>query len=211
VGDPDGAVAGHEQAGVAGAVALEGGAVAVEFPAVELDDELGGWPEDVDLPAEDDDVGAVRRQVVGGGELLEPLLERRARSRSDAGFSEKAPNWLQRVASEAALANSLDLAESQPFEPIGLLPGALDSLEVNCFGVVEESAGEGGDRDAVTGGHFVEVEASAMKPDSTPPPPPLIPTRGGDIDEGSRRREFPESRRAGVTQRRAVPAGEYGG
>jgi len=52
VGYADGSVARHLQSGVSGAVSLEGCAVAVEFPAVELGCELLLGPESVDLEAE---------------------------------------------------------------------------------------------------------------------------------------------------------------
>src|SRR5215218_6958805 len=52
VRDTDGAVAGDQQLGIAGTVALEGGPVAMVFPAIELDDELRAWPEGVDLVAQ---------------------------------------------------------------------------------------------------------------------------------------------------------------
>jgi hypothetical protein len=78
VGNADGPVAGDKELRIAGAVALKGGTVAVEFPTVELGDQPGGGPEDVDLFAEDLDVGAVWRQVEVAAEAPEPFLERRA-------------------------------------------------------------------------------------------------------------------------------------
>jgi hypothetical protein len=48
----------------------------VEFPAVQLDDETGGGPEDVDLATQDIHVGAARRKLVGMAESLEAVLER---------------------------------------------------------------------------------------------------------------------------------------
>jgi hypothetical protein len=93
-----------------GAVALEGGPVAVEFPAVQLDDELGGRPEGVDLFAEDFDVGAVWRQVVEAAEALEAILERRAGRGRRARLGQQAANWLQGTASVTALADPFDLA-----------------------------------------------------------------------------------------------------
>ena len=64
VGEADNPVAGHLESGVAGAVALEGGAVTVEFPAVELDaSEALPWPEGVDLVAEDVRVEGRHRQA----------------------------------------------------------------------------------------------------------------------------------------------------
>jgi hypothetical protein len=75
-GQPDDAVAGELQCGVAGAVALErkaGGAVV--GVAVEFDDEPLGGPERVDGEAGGQDVGGGRRQGVVADEGGEGVLE----------------------------------------------------------------------------------------------------------------------------------------
>jgi hypothetical protein len=63
--------------GVAVAVLLEGGAMGVEFPAVELDDQSRLGPEHVDLVTVDEHVGLRRRQAMGDDERRKPILERR--------------------------------------------------------------------------------------------------------------------------------------
>ena len=76
MGDPDGPVAVEQVVDVPVAVLLEGGAVGMEFPAVQLDDQPRGRPEHVDLIAVDEHVGLRRRQMVGGHESGEAVLER---------------------------------------------------------------------------------------------------------------------------------------
>ena len=114
---------------VAGAVALEGGAVAVEFPAVELDDRGGragqsastSWPrtEDVGRPAG----GSAVRCAEGG----EAVLERRAGRSCGARTSARS----RRIGSQRAPAPpALDrpapaLASRSELQPIRLLAGAL--------------------------------------------------------------------------------------
>ena len=77
MGDADRPVAGEQVVGVAVAIFLEGLAVGVEFPAVELDDQPGGGPERVDLVTVDQHVGLRRRQAMGAAERREAVLERR--------------------------------------------------------------------------------------------------------------------------------------
>jgi hypothetical protein len=69
------AVAGPGQLGVAAAVALEGGTVAVEVPPVGLDDEPLAREEEVDLDRPDMDVGGRLRESVGRTQREEALLE----------------------------------------------------------------------------------------------------------------------------------------
>jgi hypothetical protein len=57
VGEADDSITGCLHLGVAGSVALKGCSVAVEFPAVHLDDEAMTGPVGVDLVVEDRDIG----------------------------------------------------------------------------------------------------------------------------------------------------------
>ncbi|HEY5709713.1 MAG TPA: hypothetical protein VIS51_09985 [Solirubrobacterales bacterium] len=75
MGYADGSVARYLEGGVAGSVALEGGAVAVKFPAVELRGEALTGPEGVDLEAEDGCVEGRGGQVVVAAEGGELVLE----------------------------------------------------------------------------------------------------------------------------------------
>src|SRR4051812_12426373 len=78
-GDPDDPIAREEQRGVAGVVALEGGArLAVKLVAVELDDEPMLGPERVDSELADGDVDHGQRDAVPATEGKNPTLEGRA-------------------------------------------------------------------------------------------------------------------------------------
>jgi hypothetical protein len=75
VGDADGSVARHLQGGIPGSIALEGGAVAVEFPAVELGCEELSGPEGVDLVTEHSCVKGRHWQAVLAAERCEVVLQ----------------------------------------------------------------------------------------------------------------------------------------
>lgn len=99
MGDADGPVAGDQPFAVKRPVALKGGAVGVEFPAVELDDQAGGGPEAVDLVAEDEDVGGGCGEAVLSAELGKALLQWGARLRRRPDLAEEASNGPQRSSS----------------------------------------------------------------------------------------------------------------
>ena len=113
VGDADGAVAGDEMAGVAEPVALECVVVAVVFAAVELDDQAGGGPEDVDLVVKDEDVGGRRRQAVLLAEGSEPLLERGSGFGRGSELGKEATDRAQRVTTATAPADLFELTDLQ--------------------------------------------------------------------------------------------------
>lgn len=211
VGDASGAVAGQEELGVAGSVALEGGAVAVVFPAVQLDDEPGGGPEHVDLVAEDVDIGAVRREVVEAAEALETVLERRAGPGDGPGFGEEAPDRLQGVATVATLADPLDVVQPQHFEPVRFLPGLLEPLEVDDFRVVEQRAGDRGDGNVATGSMVCLVETAAVQANIEAAGPILAPPRGGHVYLATPSLgKTPKRRGAAMAKERSFAARQHG-
>ena len=153
VGDADGAVAGDEEARCRGrgrAGRRRGGRGIPSCRARRS--RLGGGPEGVDLLAEDLDVGAVRRQVVGAAEGWKRSSSGERSGSTARASASRRPDRLQGAAPVTALADPLDLAQSQQLEPVRLLPGRLQPLEVDDFGVVEERAGDGGDRNPVAFG-----------------------------------------------------------
>jgi hypothetical protein len=178
MGDPDGPVALEQMIGVAAAVLLEGAAVGVKFPAVELDDEASGGPERVDRVAIDEDVGLSLRQALGRDEGREPVLQRRVGVTDIALLREE--EWPDALAgasaSRTALVDGGDLAEAEEVQPVGFVPGALEALWFGAFGEVEERARDRGGRDTDVNDAFVAFELAAVEANCRPPGPPLPPT-----------------------------------
>jgi hypothetical protein len=88
VGDAGGSVAGGLEGGVSGSVALEGGTMAMEFPAVQLHGNFLPWPEGVDLVAKHGCVEGGSGQFVLAAEGGEVILQWRARGGRGARFGE---------------------------------------------------------------------------------------------------------------------------
>src|SRR5204862_7293019 len=78
----------------------------------------------------------------------------------------------------------IDRPHVETLPPLGLLDRAGELVLVRDLGVVEEGAGQRGDRDAVGGGAVVGVEGrGAVEADSTPAAA-AGPGGDGDIDVG---------------------------
>ncbi len=185
--------------------------MAVVFPAVQLDDQLGGGPEDVDLVAEDVDVGLAGWDAVCIAEALEAILERGAGPRCGAGFGEEPTDRLQGVAAVAPLADELDSSQLQQLEPIRFLPGPLEPSKVHHFGEVKERAGDGSDRNAILLRSFiVTVKAAAVKADARPPPAALVAAGRGDVYWATAPHQPPKRGGVRVAQNSSFAAGEDG-
>ena len=90
VGESDDPVPGGSELGIAGAIPLESGPVAVIGVAVHLDHQASRRPESVDLVAEDEDVGCRGRETVLLAEDDEAILERRdGRGRLPGGLDQR--------------------------------------------------------------------------------------------------------------------------
>src|SRR5436190_21678816 len=156
-GDPDDPIAREEQRGVAGAVALEGGArLAVKLVAVELDDEPMLGPERVDGELADGDVDRGQRDAVPAAGGKNPTLERRAGvgERRPAGV-EHGPEHLEAVAAVGAPARDLERDEVEQPQPLGLVKRALSLAPSDHLGEVEQRPGDGCHRNALVDGAVV--------------------------------------------------------
>jgi hypothetical protein len=118
--DADGPVAGNQPFAVKRPVALEGVAMSVEFPAVELDDQASRRPEAVDLVAEDEDIGGRggRRRASrkawkrsSSGERV-VVGARSSESRRRIGFKARRPRPRSTTPSSSASRNRLSRSAS---------------------------------------------------------------------------------------------------
>jgi hypothetical protein len=162
VGKADRAVAADLQGGVTGAVALESGVVAVVGEAIEFNHNALGWPEGVDLEAEDGGVENGCRQVMRSAESHKTILEGRAGCGGRAGFGQQTANRAQRMATRITVADSLQHPHLQQVEPISLLKCLFQAVLLDNFSKIEERAGNSGDGNAVAGGPFARLERGTV-------------------------------------------------
>lgn len=134
------------------------------FPAVHLNHKAVGRPVGVDLMVEDRDVGERSGQVgeVLPTELGEPVLQRRSRIGRHACFAQQETDRAQSAATVAPLADLLELFQPQDSEPISLFPGTVELPAVDDFGEVEESSGDGRDRNPGALSRVTPVKTTAM-------------------------------------------------
>src|SRR4051812_18236659 len=211
-GEPDHPVAGDEQRGVAGTVALEGGArLAVELVAVELRDQSFAGPQRVDGEPGDGDVYRRHRHAVAVAEREKSRLEHRPGvDQRRAPVGEEVAEHLEAVPAVAARAGGLQRHEVEQPQPLRFVEGPLDVARPNDLREVEERAGDGGDRDAVVDGAVVRVQrAHAVDVDfrtrAHGPRRDHVDLRARGLPKTPERSGVP------IAEHRAGPAREHGG
>ncbi len=149
MGEPQDAVAGEQETGVAVPVSLEGGAGPVESVAVELDDQTLARPKRVDLEARDKSVDPGPRQAMIVAEVKEDPLELRAGGGNRTGLVGEEPKQGAEASSAASSqADVLDRIEVQQISAVGLLEGTGELALRDHPGKVEERPRDRCDRDA---------------------------------------------------------------
>jgi len=181
VGNVNSPVAGGLKCRIAGSISLEGGSMAVKFPAIELSDHPRFVPERVDEEAEGWGVEGGLGQVSDSTEIRKEVLERRASFFSGAGLPQQASHRLQRATSEATLAHLFHRGEVEQFPAVRLLPSRGEAPISDDFCKVEECASDCCDRDFRLKGSVLGVEPSTVYPDLGAAKDPLAARRGGDI------------------------------
>jgi len=181
VGNVNSPVAGGLKCRIAGSITLEGGSMAVKFPAIELGDHPRFVPERVDEEAEDWGVEGGLWQASDSTEIGKEILERRASFLSGAGFPQQASHRLQRATSAATLAHPLHCGEVEQFPTVCLLPSRGEAAISDDFCKVEERASDRCDRDFRLKGSVFRVEPSTVYPDLGAAEDPLAARRGGDV------------------------------
>ena len=210
MGDADRPVAGDQELGVTGAVAVESGPLVVEFPAIELDDQFRLGPQGVDLVAEDEDVGGRWRYPALDTEVVEALLQRRAlgasvRSRFASsrrtGRSARRPLPCAQTRSTSPNRNSFSRSASSQ---------ACFSREKSTdFREIEERAGDRGDRDPRPSAGPQGASCSDGGGCPSPPQPSLAPAARVDIDQAPVATEAPEAGGALVAEHGVLAAGQH--
>ncbi len=181
VGNADSPIAGCLQRRVAGPISLEGGPVAVKFPAIELGGYARFLPECVDDEAKGWGVEGGLGQVADSTEICKDILEGRAGFLSGAGLPQQASHRLQRATSPATLAHPLHSGEVEKFAAVRLLPSRGEAPISDDFCKVEERASDRRDRDSRLKGSVFRIEPSAVYPDLGTAKDSLATHRGGDI------------------------------
>ena len=181
VGDVNSPVAGGLKCRIAGSISLEGGSMAVKFPAIELGDHPRFVPERVDEEAEGWGVEGGLGQVSGSTEIRKEVLERRASFLSGAGLPQQASHRLQRATSATTLTHLFHSGEVEQFPAVRLLPSRGEAPISDDFHKVEECASDRCDRDSRLKGSVLRVEPSTVYPDLGTAKDSLATRRGGDV------------------------------
>ena len=128
----------------------------MEFPAVQLDDELAIGPGEVDVFPLDDGVGL--------GQLETAVIEEGVEASLEVGSG--VGGWGERAEGFGASLGPVALCElvrAFEAEDLGLVDGLLQLMALEHAGEVEEGAGGGGDRDAVPHRDLVFGENGSVK------------------------------------------------
>jgi len=182
---------------VACSVPLECCPVAVELPAVRLDDQASARPVGVDLVIEDMDVGEWKRQPVLPTQLHDAILERRAGHHRRSGLLDQATNWPERSPPVTPIADGFQRWHLQQAQPVRFLEGPFEVLEIHNFGKVEQSSRHRGDRDAVDFRSIFPVNASFVDGDAGT----TTAIRRRNVDRARPvPHQAPERRRAAMTE-----------
>lgn len=181
VGDVNSPVAGGLKCRIAGSISLEGGSMAVKFPAIELGDHPRLVPEGIDEEAEGWGVERGLGQVSDSTEIRKEVLERRASFLSGAGLLQQTSHRLQCATSAATLAHLFHRGEIEQFPAVRLLPCRGEAPISDDFRKVEECASDRCDRDSRLKGSVLRVEPSTVYPDLGAAKDSLAARRGGDI------------------------------
>src|SRR3954447_11912389 len=168
-GDAHHAVAGRLEGGITLAILLEGAAVAVGLPAVELDNETLLRPEGIDQVALHEHVAGGERQAVAPAQLEEGRLELAPGIGDDSRpVLEQREQVPEASAAAPVFAGRLHGSHVKQPAPLSCVPSARKTRRVR-FRDVEQGAGDAGDRDAVADRAFCRRQVISRVHDETAP------------------------------------------